>query len=285
MELAVCQTPEEFLRLTQDELVKREAANNLMLGLALRILKLPRRFPRQPFLAAASDESGLAAAALMTPPQNLVLHAAQDEAGPALGLLAGELHAHGWPVPGVVGPPGASRAFAGLWTQLTGLPHRLSMAQGIFELRQVVPPRWAPGRLRAAGAADVEVVAEWASAFQQEALFQTPDPLEVRELVELRIGDGDVFVWDNAQPVSMAFRARPTLNGISIGSVYTPPERRGKGYASACVAALSQLCLDSGRQFCMLYTDLSNPTSNSIYPKIGYRPIGESREHRFGDAG
>jgi predicted GNAT family acetyltransferase len=66
--------------------------------------------------------------------------------------------------------------------------------------------------------------------------------------------------------------------------VYTPPEWRGKGYASACVAALSQLCLDSGYQFCMLYTDLANPTSNSIYQKIGYQPIGESREYRFGDA-
>jgi predicted GNAT family acetyltransferase len=81
----------------------------------------------------------------------------------------------------------------------------------------------------------------------------------------------------------MAFRSRPTLTGISIGSVYTPPEWRGKGYASACVAALSQLCLDSGYRFCMLFTDLSNPTSNKIYQQIGYRPIGESREFRFGD--
>ena len=46
-----------------------------------------------------------------------------------------------------------------------------------------------------------------------------------------------------------------------------------RGYASANVAAVSQMMLDSGRRYCFLYTDLANPTSNSIYQKIGYRPV------------
>ena len=71
------------------------------------------------------------------------------------------------------------------------------------------------------------------------------------------------------------------LNGIAIGGVYTPPESRGHGYASACVAALSQRQLDAGRAFCALYTDLANPTSNSIYQKIGYRPVRASAMVEF----
>ena len=51
------------------------------------------------------------------------------------------------------------------------------------------------------------------------------------------------------------------------------PEFRGRGYASNCVAALTQKMLDQGRKFCFLYTDLSNPTSNKIYQQIGYRPV------------
>jgi predicted GNAT family acetyltransferase len=39
------------------------------------------------------------------------------------------------------------------------------------------------------------------------------------------------------------------------------------------VAALSQLLLHRGFELCVLYTDLSNPTSNSIYTRIGYRPV------------
>ena len=73
----------------------------------------------------------------------------------------------------------------------------------------------------------------------------------------------------------------PTPNGIRIGPVYTPPEFRGRGYASACVAAASQLQLDAGRRFCFLFADLSNPTSNHIYQEIGYEPVGDVDRYVF----
>jgi predicted GNAT family acetyltransferase len=62
-------------------------------------------------------------------------------------------------------------------------------------------------------------------------------------------------------------------HGIAINAVYTPPELRGRGYATGCVASLSARMLDEGRTFCVLYTDLANPTSNAIYARIGYRGI------------
>ena len=48
--------------------------------------------------------------------------------------------------------------------------------------------------------------------------------------------------------------------------MYTPPELRGHGYATALTAELSQRLLDGrlfegGRRFCFLYTDLANPTA------------------------
>ena len=64
-----------------------------------------------------------------------------------------------------------------------------------------------------------------------------------------------------------------TPHGIRIGAVYTPPVLRGRGYASACVAAASQSQLDAGRTRCFLLTDLANPTANHIYQAIGYRPV------------
>jgi predicted GNAT family acetyltransferase len=67
-----------------------------------------------------------------------------------------------------------------------------------------------------------------------------------------------------------------TRHGIRVSFVYTPPELRGRGYASACVAAVSGRALASGKSFCTLYTDLANPTSNSIYQRVGYRRIGEA---------
>jgi predicted GNAT family acetyltransferase len=39
------------------------------------------------------------------------------------------------------------------------------------------------------------------------------------------------------------------------------------------VAELTRRLIAGGRQFCFLFTDLANPTSNSIYQRVGYRPV------------
>jgi len=85
--------------------------------------------------------------------------------------------------------------------------------------------------------------------------------------------------------VSMASTPRCTGHGAAIGAVFTPLEHRGHGYASACVAALSQRQLDAGREFCCLYTDLANPTSNKIYQAIGYVPVTDSSYYQFAEKG
>lgn len=76
--------------------------------------------------------------------------------------------------------------------------------------------------------------------------------------------------------VSVAAKTRPTKNNITVNFVYTPKEERKKGYASNCVAALSQRMLDEAYKTTTLYTDLANPTSNKIYQEIGYEQIAES---------
>ena len=70
--------------------------------------------------------------------------------------------------------------------------------------------------------------------------------------------------------------------GVRIGAVYTPPEHRRRGYATATVASLSRAMLDRGRRACYLFTDLANPTSNHIYAEIGYEPVCDVDEIRFG---
>jgi predicted GNAT family acetyltransferase len=83
------------------------------------------------------------------------------------------------------------------------------------------------------------------------------------------------------RPVAMSGHSGPTPNGVRIGPVYTPPGERGRGYATNLVATQSQWLLNHGLRFCFLYTDLSNPISNSIYERIGYRQVAESAEYSF----
>ena len=41
------------------------------------------------------------------------------------------------------------------------------------------------------------------------------------------------------------------------------------------------MILDEGKEFCTLYTDLSNPTSNSIYRNIGYVAVADVEDIEF----
>ena len=66
-----------------------------------------------------------------------------------------------------------------------------------------------------------------------------------------------------------------------MNAVYTPPEWRGRGYATAAVATLSSELLGEGYAMCVLYTDLANPTSNRIYRRIGYEAVCDSLHLRF----
>ena len=89
-----------------------------------------------------------------------------------------------------------------------------------------------------------------------------------------RLGYGGITVWQvGAVPVSMAGRTRTVAGMVRVAPVYTPPELRGRGYAGAATAAVSQAALDAGVREVVLYTDLANPTSNALYQRLGYRPV------------
>ncbi len=119
------------------------------------------------------------------------------------------------------------------------------MYQRVYELRQVNLPKIPPGHFRVARPEDAEVIAEWVKAFNVEALGKEQPPgLDWAEKVTR---EGRVFLWeDEGQPVAMAMSARPLKHSITVSAVYTPPEHRQRGYATALVARLSQHLLDMG---------------------------------------
>jgi hypothetical protein len=136
--------------------------------------------------------------------------------------------------------------------------------------------------MRTARLEDRELVTTWFQGFVRESQPHHDDSLEnAREIADYWLKSGGLRIWEHDTPVSMAGAGGPTPHGIKIGAVYTPPELRRRGYASALVAALSQQQLDSGRRFCFLFTDLSNPTSNKIYREIGYEPVVDVDEYHF----
>lgn len=275
------QQADSFLNTAKPALEQEEAANNLMLGICMRLQQFPEHIEHQPYLATVSDADELIAAAVMTPPYKLIVYAASSSSTDAFHLIAQNLMDEKWTLPGVNGPAEAALAFAQAWSKLTRIRFENNRKLRVYELKAVEHPQNVPGQMRIATQADVDLVAEWLKGFHVEALPDDPQ-IDFWGSARLRIAQGYFYIWeDQGKPVCMAASTRPTYNGITVNAVYTPPEARRKGYATACVAQLSQLLLDQGYQFCSLFTDLSNPTSNSIYQKIGYKPVCDFHEFQF----
>jgi predicted GNAT family acetyltransferase len=134
--------------------------------------------------------------------------------------------------------------------------------------------------LRRTTSDDVDLLMPWLTGFHREAIHDEATATE-HERFRGQVSRGGLRVWDNNGPVSMATGTRPTRSGICVGAVYTPPEHRNRGYATSCVASLCEELLKQ-YTFCVLYTDLSNPTSNAIYKRIGFEEYCDSAMYSYG---
>ena len=242
------QAADAFLARAQSALERQEAANNLILSIATRLKEQPDRIKTLPYLATVEQGNSLLAAAIMTPPHRVIIHGESTDPAP-LRLIADDLIAGGWAAPGTIGRAEIARTFAEMYASAHGGAFRLNMHQRIYELRQVIPPVGVLGHLRLATEADLDLAVQWVYAFMHDAGIGDTigDTMEAaRETAAMRVDDRDLVFWDDGQPVSMAFKARHTTHGVTVSGVYTPAAFRRRGYAGACVAALSQRLLDAG---------------------------------------
>lgn len=272
--------PALFFARAAEFLERHEAEHNLMLGFRGALERDPRAFgDADPYLAAVVASGEVVAAAARTPPHNLVLSRASDE---AVDALLADLLADWTELPGVGGPVAPAERFARGWSASTGVKARLAIAERAYEATEVRSPSSVPGRMRRYELTDRATAVAWIEAFFAEALRGGAE-VDGEGFVMRRLADpGAGFVlWDDGGPVSLAGYGGPTATGIRIGPVYTPPDRRGSGYASALTAAVTGKLLGSGRRACFLFTDLSNATANSMYQRIGYRPVADVSRWSF----
>jgi GNAT superfamily N-acetyltransferase len=266
----------EFLDAAGDDLRREPARNTVLLTVTEQMRRNPVRYspvadgpgrPGRPLFGWWTGQAGWAF--MHTPPSPLLLTAVP-------GDVAAELAAAltGRPLSGVNAYPEAAERFAATWVVAANCQIALHNRQRLYRLAELAWPQPAPeGIPRAAALADVPLVAEWFAAFGREA-NDLGGPADQAPLVRDRLGHGGVMLWvAGGVPVSVAAASRQVAGMIRVGPVYTPPELRGHGYASAATAALSRQALAAGAEEVVLYTDLANPVANSIYQRIGYRPL------------
>ncbi|MEK5476317.1 GNAT family N-acetyltransferase [Paenibacillus sp. FSL R5-0407] len=277
----------EFYNDTYDVLMRHEAQNLIPLG---NIIighegkdKTDWRDPVNWLMATISDANGIQLTAIMTPPHNITLYATDNIINPeAINCLIDRMKDR--EIPGVITEKTLAEYFAKDYTLRKGITFKTTMSQRIYELTAVNPHIPKVGIVRLLDEKDIHFFPYWAEAFYAAGSYGKTE-MSIPQHADpylYRIASKKLYILeDNGIPVSMAGYTREMQTAIGVAFVYTPPYERRKGYATSIVAQISQLALDRGFTKCVLYTDLANPTSNSIYQKIGYMPICDSLQLKF----
>ena len=273
----------ELIALAGACLEAHESENNLPLGLAYALAKAPLCYGSEPPLLLSVLVQGEAiGVAVMTPPRRIILSKFVANVEGTISHLVRYLLETDTSIPGVVGPASEAQAFSACWAEaVPSAAPKGPMRMRVFEAHAVADVPLVAGTLRLASMDDHRLMAQWLDAFSQEALGEPADLDGAKKSTERFIADKQLYLWDCNGPVSIAKTTRPMRNGITVTAVYTPPEQRNKGYATSCVAALTKKLLSERYSFCSLFADQANPTSNSIYMKIGYVPLGDALEFDF----
>jgi len=264
MQLVKPQTFGEFRHLAEEFLLAHEAEHGLIYGIA------SSPAPADGYCALVVDAGRVVAAVIRTISKAVV---SREATSGAMEIIAAD--AIGDPgLHGILGPMASVESF------VRGSKRQWTRGRGttIYLCDSVEPPSGVVGQRHIGMAGDRALLARWIEAFHAEAL-SSGSRAEAEAAADRYVASGTMHLWLVEQtPVACAAAVGPSPHAIRIGPVYTPPENRRRGYASALVADLSQAQLDRGKAFTYLYADRDNETSNSIYQKIGYRVVAECDE-------
>jgi len=197
---------------------------------------------------------------------------------PVATAMADAIAEAGVALPGINGEAATAATFAGQWSERTKSAAIPFQGNRLYELLETGEVPDVEGKLRQAGPRERSLMILWSRAFQHE-IGESANDTELR--VDRGLAAGELWLWERSgEVVSMAIGREPIQGVVRLSGVYTTPEKRKHGYASACVHALSTKLRDTGYR-CILYTDLGNSTSNSIYRRIGYRAVAEALRYLF----
>ncbi len=250
-------------------LEKNEQENNLMLGI-LQVAQEPT------FMGVAKRGEEITVVFLQTEEKIQMIVATSENSEVDIVKLAKELSKVYPDIPGLIGNKEIVQKLAEEIAVLENKKTNVVMKQGVYALQQIKKKWNEDGIFREITNDELPLIEKWIYQFCEDVKLPTTKE-EAERTAHTLITNNRLFGLEvDGKLVSVAAKTRPTINNITVNFVYTPKEARKKGYASNCVAALSQRMLDEGYKTTTLYTDLANPTSNKIYQEIGYEQIAES---------
>jgi hypothetical protein len=262
--IKVYKSNDDFLKHNLEFLMSDEIKNGLIIGIA-------RRFndDESHFVSSIIEDRILLG---VLAGKNLIISANTLESDVYKELVRHMLEV---PYPGIVSEKETALIYNKVYKELTGKEMYIDMNQRIYSCKKIISETKIKGKIRLANDRDFEGLKHWSNGFIQEVEGKIPIEESNKTLRRLLDGQTLYVLEDDNILLSMASRTRPTEKCETISYVYTPLNLRRQGYATMLVENLTRLILKD-KETVTLYTDLSNPTSNSIYLKIGYKPYCDS---------
>lgn len=273
-------TPLDFLHAAENFLLQDECFYNLKLGIPQSVIEGKIESKNPLFLSIHDDQGELVGCALNSHSDFPVPITKMSTE--ALKALADHLAKKDFALKGVVGEIATVETFARIWCSKKSVQKKLAMHMGLYEAHQVIiPPHH--GKFLVVQVEYRDVLKTFLEGFMLDCFPDKPlNPETIEKQCERHLKNKTIYMYQNeaGEIVSMAANSRNSANGGTISLVYTPVQFRGRGYGSIVTALVTQEILKT-KKFANLFTDLTNPTSNSIYQKIGFRKIGENLHLEF----
>ncbi|SHI94959.1 Acetyltransferase (GNAT) family protein [Shimia gijangensis] len=179
------------------------------------------------------------------------------------------------------------RGMNGTWDQFTAVRDALGLGgtSGPFDVRQphyhlrledlTVPA--GDSELRDIRSIDLPLLRDWRFAANVEVM-SVPETGESRAMAvryadELLETDRGRLLWAGDTPVAMTAFNAETESCVQVGSVYTPPDQRRKGYARRAVALHLHQVRPKGVEEAILFAASQNAAR--AYEAIGFCQIGD----------
>lgn len=270
MKFKIYQDLKEFLKDNEELILEKEWLNNLMVG----------NF--KDGLESGTDENWLFATVVNNEktelilfkrsPWKLLLYSPSDNKSDELYKFAAEeLYKINKEIPGVNTEKEIGEKFSKYYCEIANREYKLCRNMRILVLENLIQGNLRDDVIcRKAEEKDKEILKEFTRIFHKEGLNEDVPEEKLEKGFYEHLKKGYWVLEKDRKIVAQTISTRNLNKGKSVSGVFTPKEERCKGYAYNLIYRVSKEFLDNGADYCVLFTDDSNPISNHVYEKIGY---------------
>lgn len=174
----------------------------------------------------------------------------------------------------ISGKPEFVRMFADEYSKITGTSNKISLGMESYQCPKIIKPKTVQGKLIKAELSNMNIIIKFWIGFVFDCYGINLIEEKQIAVVESMIKSGKLYLWEvEGRICGMVNIEHKSKRHARINNVYTPPDQRKKGYASAMVAELGSRLIKVGL-IPMLYADIKNRDSNKVYKSVGFIESG-----------